>query len=166
MLDWSIEQNEYPVAIRIPRNGVHHTLRKVQEDYATLNEYEIVVQGAEVAIIAVGDFFQLGEEIVENLKKQDIFPTLINPRFITGVDSALLESIRSAHKLVVTLEDGIIDGGFGQKIAGFYGNSDVKVVNFGLEKKFIDRYNPQDVLNENGLTVENVSQVIMNILDK
>ena len=166
MLEWSIEQDKYPVAIRIPRNGVHHTNRKVQKNYDVLNEYEITVQGRDVAIIALGDFYQMGEEIVEKLKQDNIFSTLINPRFITGVDSSLLNKLRDTHSLVVTLEDGVLDGGFGQKIAGFYGSSNIRVENFGLRKEFIDRYISQQILEENGLTVENISQVVLSLLCK
>ena len=166
MLEWSIEQDKYPVAIRIPRNGVHHTNRKVQKNYDVLNEYEITVQGRDVAIIALGDFYQMGEEIVEKLKQDNIFSTLINPRFITGVDSSLLNKLRDTHSLVVTLEDGVLDGGFGQKIAGFYGSSNIRVENFGLRKEFIDRYISQQILEENGLTVENISKVVLSLLCK
>ena len=76
---------------------------------------------------------------------------MINPRFITGVDRELLEKLKQKHSVVVTLEDGILDGGFGEKIARFYGNSDIKVLNYGLQKAFIDRYDVDEILKENRL---------------
>lgn len=157
MIDWSIDQNKYPVAIRIPKNGVNHYNKAVQKNYDNLNKYKVETMGKDVAIIALGDFFQLGEEIVsELLKNNEINATLINPRYITGIDEDLLDELKKNHKLVITLEDGIIDGGFGQKIAGYYGNSEMKVLNYGLKKEFIDRYNPELIMKENRLTSNDI----------
>lgn len=155
MLDWSIEQNRYPVAIRIPCNGVIHTEEKVDTDYSDLNTYQIKQKGSKVAIVALGDFFQLGEAVAKLIKdKSGIEPTLINPRYITGLDKELLESLKEEHQLVITLEDGILDGGFGEKIAGFYGPTKMKVLNYGLKKEFLDRYQVEEVLKKNRLTPE------------
>lgn len=157
ILDWSIEQNEYPVAVRIPCNGVIHTDRQVDTDYSNLNKYKITQQGEEIAIIALGDFYQIGEELAKLIsEKTQITPTLINPRFITGLDEKMLESLKENHTKVVTLEDGILSGGFGEKIARFYGTSDVKVYNYGLKKEFIDRYSVCKVMEENHITPEQI----------
>lgn len=157
MLEWSIEQNSYPVAIRIPCNGVHHTYSPVDTDYSALNRYKVTQQGSKTAILALGDFYQLGEELAALIaEKTGIVPTLINPRYITGVDETLLGQLTEDHDTVITLEDGILDGGFGGKIAGFYGPSKMKVCNYGLKKEFLDRYAVEDVLKANHLTAEQI----------
>ena len=163
MLDWSIEQNEHPVAIRIPCNGVILDERKIDTDYSNLNKYKIEIEGNKVAILALGDFYQLGEELQRELdKKLDIQSTLINPRYITGLDEDLLEKLESNHDIVITLEDGMLEGGFGEKIARFYGKSSVKVKNYGIAKSFYDRYDVNELLKENGISLK---QIIKDIED-
>ena len=155
MMEWSIEQEEYPVAIRAPRNGVFYAKNPVECDYSCINKYQIVKKGEKIAILALGDFFQIGEELQEELEKQlGIKLTLINPRFITGLDEVLLEHLKEQHQIVITLEDGVLDGGFGQKIASFYGTSDIKVFNYGLKKEFLDQYDLNKVMEENHLRPE------------
>lgn len=164
MMDWSIEQNQFPVAIRQPCNGVHHAKNpsSVQKDWSDLNKFEVAQKGSEVAIIALGDFFQNGEKVAYIIEeKTGKKPTLINPRYITGLDVELLESLKKDHKVIVTMEYGILDGGFGQKIAAFYGDSDVKVLVRGLKKEFIDRYNVNDILKENGLLPEQIAEDVL-----
>lgn len=166
MLDWSIEQDKYPVAIRIPCNGVISDNRKVQKDYSNLNKYKIEKQGSKVAIVALGDFYQLGEQIVSEIKeKLGFVPTLINPRYITGLDNKLLEELKKEHELVITLEDGILEGGFGEKIASFYGTTNMKVKNYGIRKSFPDRYIVDELLKENEITVEQIIADIKEIID-
>lgn len=165
MLEWGMRQNEHPVAIRVPANGVVTTGEAVEEDYSVLNRYKVVEQGTKVAILALGSFFQLGQSVVELLKQQKgIDATLINPRYITGIDEQLLEELKADHQLVVTLEDGVLDGGFGEKIARYYGTSDMKVLNFGAKKEFVDRFDVQDFLYANHLTTGQIAEDIMNIL--
>ena len=157
MLDWSIEQDRYPVAIRIPCNGVHHSERPVDTDYSELNRYKITRNGAGTAIIALGDFYQIGDELADLItEKTGTAPTLINPRYITGTDEEMLEDLKADHSVVITLEDGILSGGFGEKIARFYGASDMKVYNYGLKKEFLDRYAVEDVMKANHLTPEQI----------
>lgn len=165
MLDWSIEQTKYPVAIRIPANGVISDERKVDVDYSNINKFKIEEKGEKVAIIALGDFYQLGEEVSSELKeKLNINATLINPRYITGLDKKLLEALKANHEVVITLEDGILQGGFGEKIASFYGDSDIKVKNYGIEKAFYDRYDVNELLKANNLTKEQIIEDIEKIL--
>lgn len=157
MLDWSIEQDKYPVAVRIPCNGVIHSDAPVDTDYSDINKYKVVQQGGEIAVIALGDFYQIGEKLASLIsEKTGTAPTLINPRFITGTDEELLEELKRDHTKIVTLEDGILSGGFGEKITRFYGSSDVKVYNYGLKKEFLDRYSVEEVLRENHLTPEQI----------
>lgn len=165
MLDWAIDQQSHPVAIRIPRNGVHHTNEAVQKDYSDINKSLVTNNGNKIAVLALGDFYQMGEELVQAIKDEiNINATLINPRFITGLDINLLESLKKEHNLVITLEDGILDGGYGQKVASFYGSSNMKVQNYGLKKEFLDQYNPADVLEKNGITIPNIIQRIHEVL--
>lgn len=140
MLDWAIEQNKHPVIIRQPKKLIHTSL-PVDKDYSNLNTYKIEKQGTKVAIIAEGSFFELGENVVKELVKHNIMPTLINPRYLTGIDKVCLENLKLNHQLVITLEDGELDGGFGEKITRFYGSSDMKVLNYGSFKEFTDRAN-------------------------
>ncbi len=165
MLDWSIEQTQYPVSIRIPCNGVISDNRKVDSDYSNLNKYKVEKQGNRVAIIALGDFYQLGEEVLKELnEKLNINATLINPRYITGVDNDLLNDLKSNHEIVITLEDGILDGGFGEKISRFYSLSPMKIKNYGISKSFYDRYDVDVLLKENGITKEQIVKDIENLL--
>lgn len=165
MLDWSIEQNSYPVAIRIPCNGVIDYDGEVDKDYSNLNKYKVEEKGEKIAIIALGDFFDLGKDLARKIKEElNITSTLINPRYITGIDSALLESLKENHEIVLTLEDGILDGGFGEKIARYYGTSNMKVKNYGIKKSFPDRFNVQDLLKENGITNEQILEDIKKMM--
>ena len=157
MLDWSVDQNEHPVAIRIPCCEFISNGEKINKDFGKLNKYEIKQQGSDIAFIGLGTFYPLAEKAAKLYEqKTGVKATVINPYYITGVDDDLLNSLKSNHNTVVTLEDGILDGGFGEKIASFYGDSDVKVLNFGLKKEFLDRYNPADILKENHLTEEQI----------
>ena len=127
MLDWSIEQTEHPVAIRIPCNGVISDGRAPDTDYSDINKFKVEQKGEKIAILALGDFYQLGEELAKEIKeKLNITPTLINPRYITGLDEELLNELKQNHNQVITLEDGILEGGFGEKIASFYGNTKLR----------------------------------------
>lgn len=167
MLDWSIEQKNHPVCIRIPRNGVHHVSYMVDTDYSILNKNFVAVSGTKVAIFAIGDFFQMGEELAVSIKEQLGFqPSLINPRFVAGLDEELLEQLKLEHTIVVTIEDGILDGGYGQKIASYYGNTTIKVLNFGLKKEYLDGYNATTVLEEYGITINNMIAMINNVKRK
>ena len=164
MLDWSIEQNDHPVAIRVPISVVSDG-KKVTKDFGKLNEYEVAQNGSKIAIVALGSFYSVGAktaEIIEN--KTGVKPTLINPIYITGTDDKLLEQLKESHDIVITVEDGVLDGGFGEKIARFYGNSDVKVLNYGLKKEFLDRYNPEEIVKANRLTPEQIAEDVCGII--
>jgi len=163
MLDWALDQNEHPVMILIPGNEV--TDREADKDYSNIGRFKVEHPGEKAAILALGDFYQMGESLAEAVKENLGFePTLINPRFASTIDTELLEQLKENHKLVVTLEDGILDGGFGQKIAAYYSTSDVKVKNYGLEKKFYDRYAPAALLKELGMTNEAMVEDIRKLL--
>ena len=156
MLDWSVEQKEMPVAIKLPGGDMISDGREVTKDWSQLNTYEVTEKGSKIALIGLGTFYFLALQTAEMLEKKGIHATVINPYYITGLDKGLLEKLKADHDTVVTLEDGILNGGFGEKIARFYGSSDMKVYNYGLKKEFLDRYDINEVLKENHLTAEQI----------
>lgn len=162
MLNWGLKQTEHPVVIRVPlavtKGG------KAEENYGDLNHYQVVKQGSKAAILALGSFFELGESVVAKLKEQGVDATLINPRYITGVDEKLLNELAENHQVVATLENGELDGGFGEKIASFYGASNVKVLNFGAKKEFTDRVPYAELMKRYHLTAEQITADIMEVL--
>ena len=165
MLDWSIEQTEHPVAIKLPGGEMVSDGKRITKDFSVLNKYEMTQQGKKVAFIGLGTFYSLAvEAAAEFEKKTGVKPTVINPYYITGTDEQMLEELKKEHDVVVTIEDGILDGGFGEKIARFYGDSVVKVLNFGLKKEFPDRYDVDEMLKKNHLTKELILTDIMNNL--
>ncbi len=164
MLDWSVNQNEHPVAIRVPFE-ISYSGEKDTTDYSVLNKYKMIEKGEKVAIIGLGSFLEKGRELKEQLKTQlGINATLINPRYITGIDKSMLEDLKAEHSVVITLEDGELDGGFGEKITRFYGNSSMKVLNYGALKEFTDRASVEDLYNRYRLTNALIIEDIKNIL--
>lgn len=169
MLEWGMNQMEYPVMIRVP--GVRTVSRDAEllEDYACPAKYEIVEHGTTVAILALGKFFGLGESVREKLEAEHgIHATLINPRYISDVDEEVLRALPEyGHRLVVTLEDGVVDGGFSEKISRFYGaygTSSMKVLNFGARKEFVNHV-PTEVLYERyHLTPDKIVADILHVL--
>ncbi len=158
MEDWAIAQEKYSVAIRVPAWEVRHdTVTEYDTDYSDLNKFKLVKKGQKVAVIAAGDFYQKGQALVDNLDaKENIQATLINPRFISGIDEQMLHDLQFSHQMVVTLEDGSLDGGFGERIARFYGPSQMQVLNFGVKKQLYDRYDVNKLLEDNNLTDDQI----------
>ena len=157
MLAWGIKQTSHPVAIRVPGGAVTHSDEQFDEDYSELNRFKMTHKGSKVAIVALGAFYGLGKHVAEMLKEQKgIDATLINPRYITGLDEEMLKSLKADHEKVITLEDGALEGGFGEKIARFYGDSDMKTHCFGIKKGLYDRYDYQQLAKDNELTPEQI----------
>ena len=165
MIEWGIEQKDHPVAIRVPNGNVITTGVSVEPNFGDLNVYEKTIQGNEVAIIGLGSFHDLGRKVQEKLKVDTgINATLINPRFITGIYKEMLTDLLESHKLVITLEDGVLDGGFGEKISRFYGDKDMKVLNFGATKEFTDRVSMEELYERYHLTEELIVEDIKKAL--
>ena len=164
MLDWSLAYDRHPVAIRVPVGEPRSATRPVPTDFSELNKSELVSRGKDVAILGLGNFFALGEQVSSALKDRGIEATLINPRFISGLDESLLDSLVSDHRLVVTLEDGALEGGYGEKVARHYGPTSVKTLCFGARKEFVDRYAPADFFAANHLTVPQIVEDILQSL--
>jgi len=164
MLDWSVNQTKYSIAIRIPTMNFIKTGIEDKTDYSVLNKYQTVEEGSKIAIIGLGDFFELAKNTKEEIKNQlNIDATLINPKFITGLDKELLNDLKNNHDIVITLENGALDGGFGEKIARFYGNSNMKVLNYGADKEFNDRISLEKLFEKYHLTKELITQDIKNV---
>lgn len=164
MLHWAILQDKKPIAIRLPSNGVHHTTENVDTEYAYEAKYKVTQKGEKVAIIAAGSFYQKGENVVRLLAEKGIKATLINPRYLNEVDRETLDSLKGSHELVVTLEDGSKDGGFGERIAAYYGTSEMKVLVGGIKKDLYDRFDLQQLLSDNRLLDEQIVEDVVSIL--
>lgn len=161
MLDWSLTQNEYPVAIKVPGGRMISTGVPVTKDFSNLDTYEITKKGSRVAILGFGTFYETAVKAANILKTSlGIDATVINPYYISGIDANTLNELKKDHAVVATLEDGYLEGGFGAKIAAYYGSSDMKVLNFGIKKEFIDRYDVSEVLKDNHLTPEQIAEDI------
>lgn len=166
MLNWAYNQNEHPVAIRVPFIPLKSTGMKDLTDYSKLNKFKMINQGEKIAIIALGNFFNLGEKIHSKLKAElNINSTLINPCYITGIDENMLDSLKQNHNLVITLEDGVLDGGFGEKISRFYSTSDIKVKNYGAQKLFTDRVPLNELYKMFGLTENQILDDIKKLIN-
>ena len=160
MQRWAMAQTAYAVAIRIPGGVVVHSNEPVQEDYSELNKFLTVRQGSGVAIIGAGSMLGVAEQAADILAQGGKNVTVINPRYLSGLDTELLDELLKDHQQVITLEDGVLDGGFGEKVARYYGPTDMKVNCLGVEKKFLDRYSPKELLAASGLTAEAVAGLV------
>lgn len=166
MMEWGIEQDKYPVAIRVPNINVVSTGISVEPDFYNINTYKKVENGKDIAIIGLGNFYHIGKKVKEKLKSEiGVNATLINPRFISGIDEKLLYELLEEHKLVITLEDGVIEGGFGEKISRFYGDKNIKVLNFGADKEFTNGVSKDELYERYHLTEELIVEDIKKALE-
>lgn len=165
MLEWGLTQNEHKVAVRVPTYSFEHADTPVDTDYSDLNRFKVVKEGKDVAVIAAGDFMAKGKEVVGLLAEKGIDATLINPRFVSGVDMALIKGLSANHRLVVTIEDGSIEGGFGQRVASAVGPTGMRCLNFGLAKKFEDRYEVDALEKANNLEPAQIAAAIINTIE-
>ena len=158
VLRWAIAQTEHPVMIRTPLGGYAESPYPVRADYSALHRSIVVTEGAEVALIGVGNFAALAAAAAEELARDGIHATVVNPLYLSGLDEALLTRLKEKHRLIVTVEDGILDGGFGEKIAAFYGaDRDVEVKSYGLPKAFFNRYDPAALARAHHLTAPQIA---------
>ncbi len=165
MLEWSMGQNEHPVGIRVPFGAVKSQGVSDFTDYSKINRYKLTQTGEKIAIIGAGNFYHLGMRTAEEIERKLGFkPTVINPLFLTGVDCDMLNSLKNSHNVVITLEDGCLAGGFGEKISRFYGNSDMKVLNFGGKKEFTDRVPVQELYQRYHLTPELIIEDVLKLI--
>lgn len=157
MLDYSLSQNKHPTLILMPANKI---IENTHNNMDFLS-YEITQKGEKVCIIAEGNFYYLGLEATKLIEKELHFkPTLINPRILTHLDEKTLSSLKENHQLIITIEDGVIDGGFGEDIANYFSLTNMKVKTLGLHKKFIDRFNYNDILFQEGITSSQIKEFV------
>lgn len=169
MLSWSLDHREHPVAIRVPGIGLvsRPDLAPAEGTDYGVARYNVVRQGRDVAVLAFGDFFELGERVTNRLAAEyGIEATLVNPRFATELDREFLDSLAAEHRVVVTLEDGILDGGWGERVACYLACTPVRTRTFGIAKGFPDRYDPNELLAQNGMTVENMAAEAARLLNE
>ena len=167
VLRWAIAQTAHPVMIRVPVMGYETSPYPVRTDYSALNRYQVVTEGAEVAIIGAGNFAQMASDAAAELAKDGVHATVINPIFLSGLDTELLDRLKAKHRLILTLEDGTLEGGFGQKIAAYYGMDEhIRVRCYGLSKEFHDRYNPEELARAHHLTAEQIVADTLRTLKK
>jgi len=164
MLTWAVAQNDGPVVIRVPNDQVHHATYPVDVTTAHFGNYQITREGSEVAIFGVGTYYSLAERVAELLTREDVYATIVNPRNLNLYDTETLEALRQNHRLVVTLEDGVMAGGFGEKIARYYGPSRMKVMTRGLHKRFEDNYDALELREKNRLLPEQIANDILDII--
>ena len=160
MLRYAAAQKEHPVAIRVPVRFIESG-RADDTDYSIPNKANVLQRGSGTALIAVGTLIPKACQIAaeyEQATGRRI--TVINPRFLTGVDEELLDSLKQDHTLVITLEDGELDSGYGQRIASYYGPDAMKVHNLGVSKAFHSNFNADVLLAENGISAENIIALI------
>lgn len=157
MFKYATTQKDHPVGIRIPASFVSSGI-KDETDYSVLKN-KVEIQGEKFAIFAVGCMLALAKKVAVK-EEIGIQITVINPRFLTGLDIELLEKLKKNHTHILTLEDGELVSGYGQNIASYYGDSDIKVKNYGISKAFHTDYDPNELLAQNDMSVENLFQYI------
>lgn len=146
MMAWAIKQRKRPVAIKMPTKPVA-VGSEAATDYSKI-KYQVKA-GKDVAILALGDFYGLGEKVA-----QASGASLVNPISANILDHEALDQLASQHKLIVTLEDNSLDGGFGEKVASYLGDKDVKVLNYGQKRVYTDQVPLEQIYQENHLTVD------------
>lgn len=164
MFKFATTQKKHPIGIRVLENFISTGIED-NTDYSIYNKNKVELSGNTVAIFAVGPIIPIAIEVAKRIKEElglDI--TVINPRFLTGLDEELLSSLKHNHKLIITLEDGELIGGYGQMIASFYGTSDILVKNYGISKKFHSYFKAKELLEENGISVQNIYNEIKKYL--
>ena len=162
VLRWAVEQTAHPVMIRMPYTGFEESPYPVRADYSALNKSIVVRKGRDVALIGVGNFAALASEAADELAHEGLNPTVVNPLYLSGLDAELLTSLAETHSLILTIEDGILPGGFGQKVAAFYGDKKgVRVRNYGLPKKFFNRYDPNALARQYHLTAPQIAADVL-----
>lgn len=163
MLRWAIGQTQHPVAIREPGIDVWITGKEFPADYSKPRN-STCHKGKDVAVIAAGATFKPAYEAVETLKSKGVDVTLINPVYLSGTDADTLNGLKKNHRFVITLEDGVLDGGYGEKVARFYGDSDMKVICRGIQKEFLDGYDPSELAAKCRLTKDTIISDIESLL--
>ena len=163
MFRYATTQKQHPVAIRKVDN-LRSTGIADDTDYSVLKN-KIERKGSKAAIFAVGGLVPMALEVADKIKAQTGTEiTVINPRFVSGVDEELLNTLKADHSLVITIEDGEVMGGYGQNIAAFYGDSDMRVHCHGISKAFHTEFKADELLDAHGISVDKLTAEIISAL--
>ena len=161
MLKFAIRQKS-PVAIRYPRGEAYTGL----EDYRApieMGKAEILEKGKEIAILAVGNMVRTAVQVTENLRNCGYEPTLVNMRFVKPLDMDLLEILREDHSLIVTMEENVKSGGFGEQVMTYYGSRlhspAVRIV--AIEDKFVPHGSVEDLMHQQQMDSASVTERIL-----
>lgn len=171
MLDWSIDHANRPVVIAEPGTLTREAdLALAPEEPAAVPftegdlKYRTIAKGSKVAILALGNFLPLGLKVRGELAQSGIDATVIDPRVYSDFDAAALDALKDDHDVVVTLEDGALVGGFGQRIAGYYGPTGMKVLNYGAAKEITDLEPTESLYRRYRLNPELVAEDVLKAL--
>lgn len=149
MMEWAIKQRKHPVAIKMPTKRVPEG-QEFNHDYSEI-KYDIK-PGKDVAILALGDMYSmLGEKVAAQLGA-----SLVNPISANILDKDTLDKLADENKVIITLEDNLLDGGFGEKVASYLGDKDIKVLNYGQKRVYTDQVPLKQVLKDNRMTVDQI----------
>ena len=161
---YGLEHHNHPIAIRIPVGVPINDTAQSNTIDKPVTSYDITQSGNTIAIIGVGNFYHKAVELSHAIRESThISPTIVKPLCISSLDTDTLNELTKDHHIVITLEDGELEGGYGQKIASYYGKTSIKVLNYGISKQFYDRYKPEDVLQQNHLDFEHILDDIRNV---
>lgn len=155
MMEWAIKQRKHPVAIKMPTKRVPEG-QEFSHDYSEI-KYDIK-PGKDVALLALGDMYSmLGEKVADKLGA-----SLVNPGSANILDKDTLDKLANENKVIITLEDNLLDGGFGEKVASYLGDKDVKILNYGQKRVYTDQVPLKQILKDNRMTVDQIVEDIKN----
>lgn len=164
MFKFATTQKEHPVGIRVPAKFIETGVEDTT-DYSIYNKNKVEQKGEKVAIFAVGQLITMAKEVAKKIKEEEgLDITVINPRFLSGLDEQLLDSLKENHKLIITIEDGELMGGYGQNIASYYGEDNIMVKNYGISKAFHTDFDADELLAKNGMSVDNLYNEIIKLV--
>ncbi len=155
MMEWAIKQRKHPVAIKMPTKRVPEG-QEFSHDYSEI-KYDIK-PGKDVALLALGDMYSmLGEKVADKLGA-----SLVNPVSANILDKDTLDKLANENKVIITLEDNLLDGGFGEKVASYLGDKDVKILNYGQKRVYTDQVPLKQILKDNRMTVDQIVEDVKN----
>ena len=157
MLELAVDNSEGPLVVRTPGGALVSQKEPVNKDFT---KYVKIEDGSDVAIIAEGAFLPFARKAAALAREKGVNPMVVNPRILSNVDEEFLDGLKD-FRMIVTVEDGIIDGGFGQKVSTYMNRYGVKTINLGIKKEFVDRFDVKEFLKANSLTPEQIAEILV-----